>query len=66
MARVSQRQLEVRKEEIIEAAARVFVRGGFQRTTMQEIAAEANVSTGTDGDIRARTVGVVQAINANF
>lgn len=47
MARVSQRQLEVRQQEILEAAGRVFVRGGFERTTMQEIAAEASVSTGT-------------------
>ncbi len=38
---------EQRKELILEAAARVFARNGFQRATMREIADEAGIATGT-------------------
>jgi AcrR family transcriptional regulator len=41
------RRAEKRRHEIIEAAARVFARKGFERATTREIALEADVSEGT-------------------
>jgi AcrR family transcriptional regulator len=41
------RRTEKRRQEIIEAAARVFARKGFERATTREIALEADVSEGT-------------------
>jgi AcrR family transcriptional regulator len=35
-----------RREELVAAAARCFVRDGYDRTTMRQIAAEAGLSTG--------------------
>src|ERR671914_2805432 len=35
-----------RRTQILEAAARSFVRSGFHRTTMQDVAAEAGMSPG--------------------
>src|SRR5690606_2349450 len=46
MAKVTDDYLEARRREILEAAARVFIRRGFDGATMQDIAAEADVSTG--------------------
>ncbi|MCP4020900.1 MAG: TetR/AcrR family transcriptional regulator [Desulfobacteraceae bacterium] len=42
-----QREKERRKEEIIEAARKVFSIKGFNRATMEEIASEAELSPGT-------------------
>jgi AcrR family transcriptional regulator len=41
------RRAEKRRQDIIEAAARVFARKGFERATTREIALEADVSEGT-------------------
>ncbi len=41
----AQRQSD-RREEILEAAQRCFVRSGFHGASMQEICAEANMSPG--------------------
>ncbi|MQA00163.1 MAG: TetR family transcriptional regulator [Dehalococcoidia bacterium] len=46
MAKVTEDYLEARRQEILEAAARVFIRRGFEAATMQDIAAEADVSAG--------------------
>jgi AcrR family transcriptional regulator len=41
------RRAKKRRQEIVEAAARVFARKGFERATTREIALEADVSEGT-------------------
>jgi len=41
------RRTAKRREEIVEAAARVFARKGYERATTKEIASEADVSEGT-------------------
>jgi AcrR family transcriptional regulator len=41
------RRIEQRRQQIIEAAARVFARKGYERATTREIAQEADVSEGT-------------------
>jgi AcrR family transcriptional regulator len=41
------RQVSIRRREILEAAARVFARRGFDRATTRDIAREAEVSEGT-------------------
>lgn len=41
------RRTEQRRQQIIEAAARVFARKGYERATTREIALEADVSEGT-------------------
>lgn len=41
------RRAEKRRQDIVEAAARVFARKGFERATTREIALEADVSEGT-------------------
>jgi AcrR family transcriptional regulator len=38
--------LETRRQQIIDAAAACFARGGFHRTTMQDICGEADLSPG--------------------
>lgn len=38
--------LELRRDHILSAAERCFVRGGFHRSTMQDVAAEAHMSAG--------------------
>ena len=38
--------LETRRQQIIDAAAACFARGGFHRTTMQDICSEAELSPG--------------------
>ncbi len=42
-----ERQAAARKERILDAAARVFARKGYQRATTKEIADEADVGEGT-------------------
>lgn len=46
MPRVSQRHLDARRQHILAAARRCFVRNGFHATSMQDILREADVSTG--------------------
>ena len=41
-----ERDRELHRREILEAAERIFVRNGFGKTTMEEIARTANFSTG--------------------
>lgn len=41
------RRAERRRQEIMEAAARVFARHGYERATTREIAGEAGISEGT-------------------
>jgi AcrR family transcriptional regulator len=42
-----QREKERRKQQIMVAAKRVFIKKGYNRTTMENIAAEAELSAGT-------------------
>lgn len=46
MPKVSERHLESRRREILEAAWRCFGREGFHRTTMRDICREADLSAG--------------------
>jgi AcrR family transcriptional regulator len=46
MPKVLPEYLETRKHQIIDAAAACFARGGFHRTTMQDICSEAELSPG--------------------
>ena len=42
-----QREKEQRREGLVDAAERVFVREGYEASTMEQVAAEAEVSKGT-------------------
>jgi AcrR family transcriptional regulator len=44
--RVSQRHRDARRRQIVDAARRCFTRNGFQATSMQDIFAEAELSSG--------------------
>ncbi|WP_084657540.1 TetR/AcrR family transcriptional regulator [Natronohydrobacter thiooxidans] len=46
MPKLSQKEMEARRREIIAAAGRCFARKGIQATTMREIFAEAGMSAG--------------------
>ena len=46
MPKVLPEYLETRRQQIIDAAAACFARGGFHRTTMQDICSEAELSPG--------------------
>jgi AcrR family transcriptional regulator len=46
MPKVLPEYLETRRQQIIDAAAACFARGGFHRTTMQDICGEAELSPG--------------------
>lgn len=46
MPRVSQQHLDDRREQILEAARRCFLREGFHTTSMQDIFTEAGLSAG--------------------
>ncbi len=46
MPRVSEAHLAARREQIIEAATRCFLRNGFHQTSMQDVIKEANLSVG--------------------
>ena len=46
MPKVLPAYLETRRQQIIDASAACFARGGFHRTTMQDICAEAGLSPG--------------------
>lgn len=46
MSRVTQAHIDARTKEILDAASRMFARKGVEGTTMQEIAAEAGLSSG--------------------
>ncbi len=46
MPRVSEAHLSARRRNILDAARRCFTRTGFHRTSMQDILAEADISTG--------------------
>ena len=48
MPRVSEAHLAARREQIIEAATRCFLRNGFHQTSMQDVIKEAGLSVGTD------------------
>lgn len=47
MAKVPDRYLEERRQEILDAAARVFIDKGYAAATMQEIATECDLAPGT-------------------
>jgi TetR/AcrR family transcriptional regulator, transcriptional repressor of aconitase len=47
MTKVTDRYLEERRAEILEAAKRVFVRKGYGSATIQDIASEADVAAGS-------------------
>lgn len=46
MARVSQEHLDARRQQILDAARRCFVRNGFHATSMQDVLREADLSAG--------------------
>src|SRR3954469_21945833 len=46
MPRVSDDHLERRRQQILDAARRCFVRKGFHRTSMQDVFAESGLSAG--------------------
>lgn len=46
MPKVSQAYLDARREQILDAARRCFVRNGFHETSMQDVFAEAGLSSG--------------------
>lgn len=46
MPRVSQAHLDARRQQILDAARRCFVRNGFHATSMQDVLSEANLSAG--------------------
>ena len=46
MAKVTQAHIDARTKDILDAAMRTFARKGVESTTMQEIAAEADLSAG--------------------
>lgn len=46
MTRVSQEHLDARRRQILDAARRCFVRGGFHATSMQDVLTEAGLSAG--------------------
>ena len=46
MPKVLPEYLETRRQQILDAAAACFARGGFHRTTMQDICGEADMSPG--------------------
>lgn len=47
MTRVTDRYLEARRQEILDAARRVFVEKGYAAATVNDIAAEADVAAGS-------------------
>jgi AcrR family transcriptional regulator len=64
MPRVSAAYLETRRGELLDAAARCFARDGFHRTTMHDIAREAEASAGLLYRYFASKEEVVAAIAA--
>ncbi|MBW6433686.1 TetR/AcrR family transcriptional regulator [Actinoplanes hulinensis] len=46
MPRVSEAHLAARRQQILDAAARCFVRNGFHQTSMQDVIKEADLSVG--------------------
>lgn len=46
MARMPKEHLEARRRQILDAARRCFIRNGFHATSMQDVLAEAELSTG--------------------
>ncbi|WP_433208012.1 TetR/AcrR family transcriptional regulator [Dactylosporangium sp. CS-047395] len=46
MPRVSEAHLAARREQILDAAARCFLRNGFHQTSMQDVIKEAGLSVG--------------------
>ncbi|WP_432975859.1 TetR/AcrR family transcriptional regulator [Dactylosporangium sp. CA-233914] len=46
MPRVSEAHLAARREQIVEAATRCFIRNGFHQTSMQDVIKEAGLSVG--------------------
>ena len=46
MARVTQEHLDARRQQILDASRRCFIRNGFHTTSMQDILSEANLSSG--------------------
>jgi TetR/AcrR family transcriptional regulator, transcriptional repressor of aconitase len=46
MPRVPKEHLNARRRQILDAARRCFIRNGFHATSMQDVLAEANLSTG--------------------
>jgi AcrR family transcriptional regulator len=74
MTRVSQEHLDARRQQILDAARRCFIRSGFHATSMQEVLAEAGLSSGAvyryfkgkDAIITAITAQALQDIEAAF
>ncbi|MBI5522181.1 MAG: TetR/AcrR family transcriptional regulator [Desulfarculus sp.] len=62
----SQDKLKARKDQILEAAERVFARNGFQESTVSEIAKEARVSDGTIYEYFSTKEGLLFSIPEAF
>jgi AcrR family transcriptional regulator len=62
MPRVSERYATARREQVLQAARRCFVRHGFQATSMQQICAESKLSPGAVYGYFASKEDLVMAI----
>lgn len=74
MTRVSQEHLDARRQQILDAARRCFIRSSFHGTSMQEVLTEAGLSSGAvyryfkgkDAIITAITEQALNEIEAAF
>lgn len=64
MTKVSDRYLEDRRREILEAAQRVFVQKGYGEATMQDVAGEAGIAAGSIYRYFTGKAGLIAAVLA--
>lgn len=65
MPRVSPEYLEARRQQILDAARRCFIRNGFHATSMHDILAEAELSAGAVYNYFAGKDAIIDAIAAD-
>ncbi|HET7658440.1 MAG TPA: TetR family transcriptional regulator [Bacillales bacterium] len=63
MPKVNQEHIEKRKDEILKAAKRVFLRKGFEPTTMQDVVEESGMSRGGVYQYFSSTEEMIQALH---
>lgn len=66
MPRVSPEHLQARRDQILDAARRCFVRNGFHATSMQDVFAEAGLSAGATYRYFRSKEEIVEAIAAQM
>jgi AcrR family transcriptional regulator len=66
MPRVSPEHLQARRQQILDAARRCFVRNGFHATSMQDVFAEAGLSAGATYRYFRSKEDIVEAIAADM